>query len=73
LESVDAPGPEHKPELALADRAAFRHAVRDGKSAQELEPESKAAEEVSALWDWIASHLGIRESRNRVIPSVASL
>jgi chromosome partitioning protein len=56
----------------LAERAAFRHAVRDGKSAQELEPGSKAAEEVSALWDWIAGHLGIRESRKQVIPSVAS-
>ena len=43
----------------LADRAAFRHAVRDGKSVQELEPDSKAAEEVAALWEWIAGQLVI--------------
>ena len=51
----------------LAERAAFRHAVRDGKSVQELEPDSKAAEEVAALWGWIAGQLGILKSSNQVI------
>ena len=43
----------------LAERAAFRHAVRDGRSVQEFEPNSKAAEEVTALWKWIALELRI--------------
>ncbi len=51
----------------LAERAAFRHAVRDGKSVQEVEPDGKAAEEVAALWRWIAVQLGIPPSRNQVI------
>lgn len=55
----------------LAERAAFRHAVREGKSVQELEPDSKAAEEVAILWAWIAGQLGISESRNPVIRSTA--
>ena len=55
----------------LAERAAFRHAVREGKSVQELEPESRAAEEVTALWKWIAGQLKIPESRNPVIRSKA--
>lgn len=52
----------------LAERAAFRHAVREGQSVQELEPNSKAAEEVSALWAWIARQLKISKSGNPVIP-----
>ena len=51
----------------LAERAAFRHAVREGKSAQELEPDSRAAEEVTALWAWIATQLNISKSRNPAI------
>ena len=55
----------------LAERAAFRHAVREGKSVQELEPDSKAAEEVATLWEWIAGQLGISQSPNPVIRSKA--
>ena len=55
----------------LAERAAFRHAVREGKSVQELEPDSKASEEVALLWSWIASHLGMPQYRNQVIPKGA--
>ena len=55
----------------LAERAAFRHAVREGKSVQELEPDSKAAEEVAILWYWIAGQLGILKSHNPVISSKA--
>lgn len=56
----------------LAERAAFRHAVRDGKSVQELEPDGKAAEEVATLWDWISGHLGILKSGNQVILTKAA-
>lgn len=55
----------------LAERAAFRHAVREGKSVQELEPDSRAAEEVAILWDWIAGQLDISKSPNPVILSKA--
>lgn len=55
----------------LAERAAFRHAVREGKSVQELEPDSKAAEEVAILWAWIAGQLGISKPPNPVIRSKA--
>ena len=55
----------------LAERAAFRHAVREGKSVQELEPDSKAAEEVAILWEWIAGQLGISKSRNPAIRAKA--
>ena len=57
--------------MRLAERAAFRHAVREGKSVQELEPDSRAAEEVAALWMWIAAQLNITKSRNQVIPKKA--
>jgi chromosome partitioning protein len=57
----------------LAERAAFRHAVRDGKSVQELEPDSKAAEEVRLLWDWIAGHLGMPQWSNQVISASADV
>ncbi len=35
---------------------AFSHAVNDGRSAQELDPKSKAAMEISTLFDWIIKH-----------------
>ena len=51
----------------LAERAAFRHAVREGKSVLETEPDGKAAEEVGALWTWIAGQLGIKTAHNPAI------
>jgi chromosome partitioning protein len=37
----------------LSQRAAFAHGVIDGRTAQEFEPEGKAAEEVEALYAWL--------------------
>lgn len=51
----------------LAERAAFRHAVREGKAVLETEPDGKAAEEVGALWTWIAGQLDIKTARNPAI------
>lgn len=34
-----------------------RDASRDGQTAQEMEPDSKAAQEIQALWDWICAQL----------------
>jgi len=37
----------------LTHRAAFAHGVIDGRTAQEFEPQGKAAEEVQALYKWL--------------------
>jgi chromosome partitioning protein len=37
----------------LTHRAAFMHGVIDGRTAQEFEPEGKAAEEVQAIYTWL--------------------
>jgi len=39
----------------LTHRAAFTHGVIDGRSAQEFEPNGKAAEEITALYKWLCS------------------
>ena len=36
---------------------AHRDASREGKSVQELQPDSKAAIEVAELWKWLCAHL----------------
>ena len=35
---------------------AFSHAVNDGRTAQELDPRSKAALEIDALFAWVKKH-----------------
>lgn len=37
----------------LTHRAAFAHGVIDGRTAQEFEPNGKAAEEIVALYKWL--------------------
>ena len=39
----------------LTQRAAFAHSVIDGRTAQEFEPQGKAAEEIRELYAWICS------------------
>jgi chromosome partitioning protein len=41
----------------FCERATFRHATGSGKSAQEIEPTSKAAQEVADLWTWICKQV----------------
>ena len=41
----------------LGDRSVFRHAVLVGKSAVEMEPYSKAAAEIRALWGEVCGRL----------------
>jgi chromosome partitioning protein len=43
----------------LTHRAAFAHAVIDGRSAQEFEPQGKAAAEVAALYEWLCGFVGM--------------
>jgi len=39
-----------------------RDASREGLSAQEMEPESKAAQEIGALWEWVSAELQLNTS-----------
>lgn len=39
--------------IRLVHRAAYSHAVNDGRSVEEFEPNGKAAEEIRALYHWI--------------------
>ncbi len=43
----------------LSQRAAFAHGVIDGRTAQEFEPDGKAAEEVQALYVWLCGVVGM--------------
>jgi chromosome partitioning protein len=45
--------------VVISQRAAYAHAVITGRTAQEFEPDGKAAEEVAALWVWVAGELGL--------------
>ena len=36
-----------------------RDASREGSTAQEMQPDSKAAQEIQALWDWVCTELQI--------------
>lgn len=46
--------------VLLHQRAAFAHAVNDGRTAQEYEPRSTAAEEVKALFKWLQRTLELK-------------
>jgi chromosome partitioning protein len=43
-------------EPLLHHLVAFSHAVNDGRTAQELDPKSKAALEIDALFTWVKKH-----------------
>jgi chromosome partitioning protein len=45
--------------LQITQRAAFAHGVIDGRTAQEFEPEGKAAEEIKALYMWVCGAVGM--------------
>ncbi|MBH0113072.1 ParA family protein [Novosphingobium sp. YJ-S2-02] len=44
--------------IHFGERAAFYRSSASGEVAVELEPEGKAAGEVSALWQWVGERLG---------------
>jgi chromosome partitioning protein len=50
----------------LADRAAFHHSAEQGKTAPEIEPSGRAAQEVAGLWTWACKHVNMLE-RKRVM------
>jgi chromosome partitioning protein len=45
--------------VRLSERATFRHATGSGQAAQEIEPQGKAASEVTALWLWICQQVNV--------------
>ncbi len=45
--------------VMLTQRAIYHHSTASGRTAQEVEPESKAAEEVAALWTWIGEQVNM--------------
>ena len=49
--------------IRVSERAAFRHATGSGKSAQELEPAGKAAEEVADAWQWVSQQVNMKTRR----------
>lgn len=51
-EGLTAQGAKVAP-VMLCQRAAFTHGVIDGRTAQEFEPDGKAAEEVTNLYTWL--------------------
>lgn len=55
-EAVTVHGVDVAP-VAIQQRAAFAHALTVGQTAEEYAPDSKAAEEVAALFDWMTGEL----------------
>jgi chromosome partitioning protein len=45
--------------VVICQRAAYGHSVIAGQTAQEFEPDGKAAEEIEALWQWMKAELKI--------------
>ena len=45
--------------VMLPERASFHHSVGEGKTAVEIEPEGKAAEDMVALWQWVRKQVNM--------------
>ena len=57
--------------VVLSERAAYHHATGAGKTAPEIEPTGKAAEEVAALWVWVSKRVDV-STRQRVSKEAAA-
>ncbi|RYC28850.1 ParA family protein [Lichenibacterium minor] len=55
---LEAQGRKVAPQVVHV-RVAFSHGVIDGRTAQELEPDGKAAEEIEALFSWARTQVGL--------------
>ena len=51
----------------IHQRAAYSHAVIDGRAVHEYEPEGKAAEEIAGLYGNISRIPGLRTGRRKVV------
>jgi len=54
--------------LTLPDRAAYRRASAEGLTVAEIEPDGRAAAEVTALYEWTCRQLGLKTPRSRKQP-----
>jgi len=45
--------------VILPERAAFHHSVGAGKTASEIDPHGKAAEDIAALWAWVCQQVNM--------------
>lgn len=59
VEVVTSMGLEAAP-VMLVERAAYHHAEVEGRAAQELLPDGKAALEIAELWRWLAVQLSTK-------------
>ena len=50
----------------VSHRKGFKSCFNDGRTIQELEPDGKGAEEVDALFRWVAKQIGLKVKRKRV-------
>jgi chromosome partitioning protein len=53
--------------VMLPERAAFHHSVGAGKTAPEIEPQGKAAEDISSLWAWICERVNMPTRKQLLI------
>lgn len=49
--------------IMVADRAAFHHSTAQGKTAFEVDPSGKGADEMNTLWQWVCNQVNLK-SRN---------
>ena len=47
----------------FADRGPFHQATMTGQAAQEIEPNGRAAGEVSAAWQWLCNQAGVKADK----------
>lgn len=45
--------------VVMSERAAYHHATGAGRTAPEIEPDGRAAEEVAALWAWVRQRANV--------------
>jgi len=43
--------------VRLGERRAYARAVAGGRAVTEFEPKGKAAQEITALWEWVYAQL----------------
>ena len=49
----------------MSDRAAYRHASAEGKTAQEIEPKGKAAQEIQQIYKWACGLVDMKTSKKK--------
>jgi chromosome partitioning protein len=50
--------------VMLPERAAFHHSVGQGKTAVEIEPDGKGAEDMLALWHWTREQVNLQPRKH---------